>query len=257
MLEAPEKLSVGQLETIRLFNVPIANATMAQAVRLVEDHIIFGKRLDIGVVNAAKLVAMQTDEQLRNSVLSSDVIFADGQAVVWASRLVGQPLTERVAGIDLMYALLERGSQIGLRVYCLGAEEWVSAQVAQNIRDRYPGIQLAGRRNGYFSQDEEAEIVRNIRDSAADILFVAMSSPMKENFMARWGDAMSVTVTHGVGGSFDVLAGKVKRAPKVLQRMGLEWLFRVLQEPGRLWHRYMTSNIAFLRMLFRSAPPDK
>ncbi|MCP5179539.1 MAG: WecB/TagA/CpsF family glycosyltransferase [Pseudomonadales bacterium] len=248
---------VNELASIRLFEVPIASVTMKQAVRLVEDCILHHKRLDIGVVNAAKVVAMQKDLMLRESVLSSDVIFADGQSLVWAARLAGKHLPERVAGIDLMYALLERGSQVGFKVYCLGAEEWVNARVAQKIRDDYPGVQLVGRRNGYFSATEEPEIAKEIADSCADILFVAMTSPLKENFMARWGDAMNTTVTHGVGGSFDVFAGKIRRAPRIMQSLGLEWLFRVMQEPTRLWKRYLTSNFAFLRLLAKPSPPER
>jgi N-acetylglucosaminyldiphosphoundecaprenol N-acetyl-beta-D-mannosaminyltransferase len=254
-------LSVGDgpqpFDTIRLFEVPIACLTMDQAVRMVEDHILYRRRLDIGVVNAAKVVSMQTDKELAHSVLSSDVIFADGQSLVWAAGIQGKKLPERVAGIDLMQALLERGSKVGYRIYCLGAEEWVICKVAQIIAERFPGVQLVGTRNGYFRPDEEPSIAQAIHDSGADILFVGMSSPYKENFMARWGDFMNVTVTHGVGGSFDVFAGKVRRAPRFMQRLGLEWLFRMLQEPGRLWHRYLTSNVAFLRMLARSQPPDR
>jgi len=243
-------------ETIHVFDIPVACVTLAQATRIVEDHIIYRRRLDIGVVNAAKIVAMQTDSQLRASVLGSDVIFADGQSVVWASGLVGKKLPERVAGIDLMFALLERGSTVGYRVFFLGAEEWVNERVAQIVKDNYPGIQVAGRKNGYFSQDEEQSIAESVRDARADILFVAMTSPRKENFMARWGETMNATVTHGVGGSFDVFAGKIQRAPVWMQRLGLEWLFRVLQEPRRLWRRYLVSNMKFLRMLARSTPPD-
>jgi N-acetylglucosaminyldiphosphoundecaprenol N-acetyl-beta-D-mannosaminyltransferase len=162
-----------------------------------------------------------------------------------------------VAGIDLMYALLERGNQVGYRVYCLGAEEWVNQRVAELVRDRYPGVQLVGHRNGYFSDEEAACVANEVRAANADILFVAMTSPGKEHFMARWGDRMGATVTHGVGGSFDVFAGKVKRAPVLMQKLGFEWLYRVFQEPGRLWRRYLTSSFAFLRMLSRSMPPER
>jgi N-acetylglucosaminyldiphosphoundecaprenol N-acetyl-beta-D-mannosaminyltransferase len=245
------------LEVIRLFDIPVTCATMEQAVRLVEDHVIFKRRLDIGVVNAAKVVNMQKDVELRASVLGSDVIFADGQSLIWAARVLGKHIPERVAGIDLMYALLERGSQVGYRIFCLGAEQWVIDRVSERIRFGYPGVQLVGCRNGYFSDEQASEVADQVRDSRADILFVGMTSPHKENFMARWGDHMGVTVTHGVGGSFDVFAGKVKRAPRLMQKLGFEWLFRVLQEPRRLWKRYLTSNVAFIRMLARSIPPDR
>jgi len=256
MADMPVASTDVSYETINFFEIPLACVTLEQAVRLVEDHIIYRRRLDIGVVNAAKIVAMQTDSQLRTSVLGSDVIFADGQSVVWASGLIGKKLPERIAGIDLMYSLLERGNKVGYRVFCLGAEEWVNAKVAENIREAYPGVQLVGCRNGYFSKEEEQSVADQIRDSRPDVLFVAMTSPRKENFMARWGEHMNATITHGVGGSFDVFAGKVRRAPVIMQRLGLEWLFRVLQEPARLWRRYLVSNLKFMRMVARSTPSD-
>lgn len=256
MADMPVASTDVSYETINFFEIPLACVTLEQAVRLVEDHIIYRRRLDIGVVNAAKIVAMQTDSQLRTSVLGSDVIFADGQSVVWASGLIGKKLPERIAGIDLMFSLLERGNKVGYRVFCLGAEEFVNAKVAENIRGEYPGVQLVGCRNGYFSKEEEQSVDDQIRDSRPDVLFVAMTSPRKENFMARWGEHMNATITHGVGGSFDVFAGKVRRAPVIMQRLGLEWLFRVLQEPARLWKRYLVSNLKFMRMVARSTPPD-
>ncbi len=247
-----------QVERIELFDVPIACATLSDAVDIVEEAIAMGQRLDIGVVNAAKVVNMQSDTHLRESVLGSDIIFADGMSLVWASRLLGKSLPERVAGIDLMYALLERGNETGLKVFCLGAEEWVSELVAQRIKVEYPGVRLVGRRNGYFTTEEAPEVVKQIRDSQADVLFVAMSSPYKENFMAQWSNEMNVSVTHGVGGSFDVFAGKVARAPRYWQQVGLEWLYRLLQEPRRLWRRYLHTNWTFLQMLVRSVfSPDR
>ena len=240
------------IENINLFDVPVASATLDDAVELIERAIDEEQPLNIGVVNAAKIVNMQSDEHLRESVLSSDVIFADGMSLVWAARLLGKRLPERVAGIDLMYALFERGNETGFKIFCLGAEEWVSELVEERLRNEYPGVQMVGRRNGYFAEHEQADVARQIRDSGADILFVAMSSPHKENFIARWEDEMNVTVTHGVGGSFDVFAGKVARAPRSWQRAGLEWLYRLLQEPRRLWRRYLYTNFTFLQMVARS-----
>ena len=169
--------------------------------------------------------------------------------MVWASRILRKPLPERVAGIDLMYGLLERGSRHGYRVYCLGATEEVSQKVADRIGRDYPGVILAGRRNGYFADDEEESIAETIAAASPDILFVAITSPKKENFLARWSEKMGVPVCHGVGGSFDVMAGKVQRAPEIWQHLGLEWLYRVKQEPRRLWKRYFVTNILFIRMI--------
>ncbi|MFO7287006.1 MAG: WecB/TagA/CpsF family glycosyltransferase [Gammaproteobacteria bacterium] len=236
--------SVPHREPVEIFGVPLTPETLEDAVDRVACCIDAGRPCHIGVVNAAKLVNMRRTPALARAVLASDVIYADGMSIVLASRLLGSPLPERVAGIDLMLGILERGNRAGYRVYCLGATEEVSRRAAKAITDRFPNVHIVGRRNGYFDERDEPAIVEDILRSGAHVLFVAISSPKKELFMARWADRLPL-VTHGVGGSFDVLAGLVQRAPRVWQRCGLEWLYRVVQEPRRLWKRYLTTNSAF------------
>ncbi|GMU37467.1 MAG: WecB/TagA/CpsF family glycosyltransferase [Phycisphaerae bacterium] len=238
-----------------ILGVPVRAMRMSDVVRAAES-VISGaggaaadRHMHIGVVNAAKVVNMRRDAALREAVLTSDLILADGIAVVWASRALGTPLPERVAGIDLMTRLLELADRRKLRVYLFGATEDVNAKMAEEIARCWPGAVVAGRRNGYYAADEEEAIARQIGDSRSDLLFVAMSPPKKEIFLARWGAVMRVPVSHGVGGAFDVVAGKVKRAPAGWQKLGLEWLYRVVQEPRRMWRRYLTTNTAFAWML--------
>jgi N-acetylglucosaminyldiphosphoundecaprenol N-acetyl-beta-D-mannosaminyltransferase len=232
-----------------ILGVPIDALTMEDVLDRVDKAIGSRERLQIGVVNAAKLVNMRRDLALRADVLSSDLILADGVAVVWASRLLGRPLSERVAGIDLMLGMLRRGNQHGYRVYCLGAsEDMLAAAVARIIAD-YPHAEVVGCQHGYFTSQEEPGLVAVIADAKPDILLVGITSPKKERFLARWGDQLGVPVCHGVGGSFDVLAGKVRRAPLIWQRLGLEWLYRVKQEPRRLWRRYLITNSLFCAMV--------
>ncbi|MGH8195633.1 MAG: WecB/TagA/CpsF family glycosyltransferase [Woeseiaceae bacterium] len=204
----------------------------------------------IGVVNAAKIVNMSKSKELRDDVLSSDLILADGMSVVVASRVLGVPLPERITGIDLMMSILQRGSESAYRCYCLGATDEVSALVADKIARLFPGVELVGRRDGFFKESEEAALAASIASLDVDVLFVAITSPKKERFMAKWGHTLNATVVHGVGGSFDVLAGKVQRAPEAWQRSGFEWFYRVKQEPRRLWKRYLVTNIGFAGMLF-------
>jgi N-acetylglucosaminyldiphosphoundecaprenol N-acetyl-beta-D-mannosaminyltransferase len=232
-----------------LFGVDIAAVTMAEAIALVERAITARGRLHIGVVNAAKLVNMRRQPALAAAVHACDVIFADGMSVVWASRLLGCALPERVAGIDLMEAMLARGDRAGWRVYCLGAEARVLADAMRSLRASYPGVQFVGSHHGYFSADEERAVVLEIASRRPDILLVGMTSPRKEVFLERWHDVLDVSVCHGVGGSFDIVGGKSRRAPVVWQRLGLEWLYRVIQEPGRMWRRYLVTNSLFLQML--------
>lgn len=226
--------------------------TMPEVLDAVERSIEQRLQLRIGVVNAAKLCAMLKDDELALDVRSSDMVLADGMSVVWASRLLNNPLPERVAGIDIMHGILRRGAGSGIRVFLLGASEEVSQSVERRLSEQYPGIVIAGRRNGYFDDDQDApRIADTIRDSHADVLFVAITSPKKERFMGRFGDHINVPVVHGVGGSFDVVAGKVKRAPVVWQKLGLEWLYRALQEPRRLGSRYLSTNWSFVREVVR------
>jgi N-acetylglucosaminyldiphosphoundecaprenol N-acetyl-beta-D-mannosaminyltransferase len=240
---------LGMPPTRELFGIPIAALTLEETLNRVDLAVSTRTRLQIGVVNAAKIVNMRRDETLRQDVLSSDLILADGIAVVWASRLLGVQLPERVPGIDLMEGILRRGRTRGYRIYCLGAEEDVLEKAADRMAADHVGVEIVGRQHGYFSVDQEEDVVRAIREARPDVLFVAMTSPIKEQFLARWSGVLGVPVCHGVGGSFDVLAGKVKRAPRVWQRMGLEWLYRVVQEPRRLSKRYLVTNTLFCGML--------
>lgn len=237
---------------VNVFDVPVNNVSMEDALDVVDEAIKERRQLHIGVVNAAKIVNMGKDPVLQESVLESDFILADGMAVVWASRIIGgQSLQSRVTGIDLMFGMFERGNIKKHRVFLLGAEESVSKKVADVLASDYSGVELAGRRNGYFSEEEESEVAEYIAASNADILLVAITSPKKEIFMAKWAEKMQVPVVHGVGGSFDVMAGKVERAPEFWRNNGLEWLYRVKQEPGRLWKRYLVTNVKFSIMLLR------
>jgi N-acetylglucosaminyldiphosphoundecaprenol N-acetyl-beta-D-mannosaminyltransferase len=193
------------------------------------------------VVNAAKIIMMHEDPKLRDIINSCPIINADGQSVVWASRLLGQPLPERVTGIDLMQRLIEISAHKGYRLFFFGAREEVISRVVEVLKEKYPSLQIAGYRNGYFSPEENDEIVEQINASNADMLFVGFSSPKKEYWLAENLYRLNVPFCMGVGGSLDVIAGVYKRAPLWMQKMGLEWFFRFIQEPKRMWKRVLKS----------------
>jgi exopolysaccharide biosynthesis WecB/TagA/CpsF family protein len=242
----PRKAAAMMRRQHELFGVPIDAMTMDEVVDVCRDRLALRRQLLIGVVNAAKLVAVRSDDELRRSLLECDLIVADGQAVVWASRLLRKPLPERVAGIDLFERLLELADREQRSVYLLGATASVVRGVETRILSDHPGVKVVGARDGYFTEQESAWVAEDIRASGADMLFVGMASPKKEIFLRSWGHYVGVPILHGVGGSFDVMAGLTRRAPKTWQRLGFEWLYRVLQEPRRLWRRYLTTNVAFL-----------
>jgi N-acetylglucosaminyldiphosphoundecaprenol N-acetyl-beta-D-mannosaminyltransferase len=239
------------MEAVNVMGCPITKLSLNDFVDAAEEFIVSRTPHYIAVVNAAKIVKMRSDRELEQSVLSADLIGADGVPLVWASRLLGNGLPGRVNGTDLMDRLLARAHEKGYRIFFFGAKEEVLQVVLAKVRARYPGVRIVGFRNGYFNRADEPAIVRHIRDSRADILFIAFGTPRKELWVKQYLSAMGVAVVHGVGGSFDVLAGVIPRAPLWMQKYGLEWLFRLLQEPRRMWRRYLITNAQFILLFLK------
>lgn len=236
---------------IQMMGCAVDNLDMEESLAVVESFIRSGRPHQHVVVNVDKIVKASRDPGLRRIINDCDLINADGMPVVWASRLLGKPLKERVTGVDLFEALMARAAQKGWRVFLLGAREEVVSGVARLYPARYPGLTIAGYRNGYWSKAEEEEVVAQIGAARPDILFVAISSPTKEAFLARYQAAMKVPFAMGVGGTFDVAVGHVKRAPVWMQKAGLEWFYRFLQEPRRMFRRYFIEDMAFVALFAR------
>lgn len=233
--------------------VPLHALTMEQTLALAAEAMQDRRPLHHTVVNVAKLVTMHKNAELYEDVAAADVINVDGAGVLWGARLFGVDLPERVAGVDIMERLFSVCAERGFRPFLLGAEQHVLDAVLERLRREHPGLVLAGMQHGYFSAAEEAEVVSAINASGADCLFVAMPTPRKERFLKQYRETLRPGFVMGVGGSFDVYGGKVARAPRLVQALGLEWLFRVLQEPRRLWRRYYETNTAYALMLWREA----
>src|SRR3954447_12054668 len=200
-------------------------------------------------INAAKVAALRNDERLRQIASECKLVSVDGQSVVWASRLLGSPVPERVPGIDLMFELLALAERQGYRVYILGARQHVLDAAVTKLQQRYPRLNLCGWHDGFFSEDDEAMIVEEVRSASPNILLVAMTSPRKEYWLAEHGPSTGAQFGMGVGGSIDVVAGVTRRAPKWMQRAGLEWFYRLVQEPRRLGRRYAVTNVRFTALL--------
>lgn len=224
--------------------------SMAETVRIINASIKGQKLLQHCVVNVAKIVHMARDPELKVAVESCDIVNIDGMGVVFGARLLGYDVKERVAGIDLFHNLLALSQDEDYPVFFLGARADVVKQAAFAVQGKYPKLIIAGCHHGYFSGREQ-EVVDQVRGSGARLLFVAMTSPIKEKFIARWGAALGVHFVMGVGGTFDVVAGKVHRAPPWLQKIGFEWFYRALQEPRRLLGRYLKTNVIFFGLLSR------
>lgn len=227
------------------------NLTMEETLDRIEEFVRNGRPHQHVVVNVDKVVKAAKDPQLREIINHCDLINVDGMPIVWASRLFGNPLKGRVTGVDLFERLLEQAARKGWGVYFLGAREEVVSQVAELAPRRFSGLRIAGYRNGYWKPEDETDVVKDIQSAAPQLLFVAISSPKKEQFLGRYQEAMKVPFAMGVGGTFDVFVGKVQRAPLWMQRFGLEWFYRFLQEPTRMFKRYFIDDVYFFWLLAR------
>ena len=230
---------------------PINILTMSETVALAEDAMRSRNTLQHVALNVAKFVNMRRDPVLASDIMASDLVGIDGMGIVWGARCFGLPVRTRVSGIDLFLELLAVCANRHYRPFFLGGTRDVIRDAAAKALKEHPNICFAGLRDGYFTPEQEPEVVNQIRDSGADCLFIGMPTPRKERFLATHRDRLNVPFIMGVGGSFDVLAGKVRRAPAGMQALGLEWLYRIFQEPRRMWWRYAKTNTIFAGILLR------
>ncbi len=231
---------------VNVAGVYVDNLSEDETLARIDELIAGGGSHYMTVVNAAKVVAARRDSELRDRLAKASLVTADGMSVVWASRLVGDPLKQRVTGIDLFERLIGYAAGRGLSVYFFGAQERSVRGVVKYFTERFPDLRVAGHRNGYFDESEEPEIAQQIKRSKADLLFVALGSPRQEDWISRHLKSTGARFALGVGGSFDHLSGVQRRAPAWMQRAGLEWLHRFAREPRRLWRRYLIGNTVFI-----------
>ncbi len=237
-------------EKTELMGLPFDSVTMTQTIEQCLAWCADDKPArTVMTINAALLMMMRSDADLAQACRAGDLVVADGLPVVWASRIVGTPLVGRVAGVDLMQNLLRVGNEKNLKIFLLGAKQEVLDHLMELCAEKYPQLEIAGSRNGYFSEDDHDEIVGQIRASNADILFIGMPSPFKEIWGEKYRHELGVSVIIGVGGSFDVIAGFVKRAPVWMQNIGMEWFWRLMMEPRKMWKRYLVNNSHFIYRL--------
>ena len=191
-----------------------------------------GRTKIIVTANPIMVMTAQKDAEFMQILRSADLIVPDGVGILWAARRKGMDLPDRVTGVELAYGLL--GSEVSPKVFFLGGKEEVAEKAAQKAKELFPGVRICGTHHGYFSPEEEPRIVQAIRETEADLLLCAMGSPKQEKFIWKYKSELGAKVGIGVGGVFDVLAGEKKRAPEIIQNLGLEWLYRLILEPSRI-----------------------
>jgi len=235
-----------KLTEIDVFGVKINPLTKEDFLYIIQNGIKSGKRISQFGVNSDTINTIVRNEEYKQLINKADLIHIDGMSVLWALRLFGYSVPERVATPDLADDVLALADREKMKVFLFGAKEEVLILCRQNIEKRYPNLDIVGSRNGYYSPGEVNSIYNQINLAAPDILFLGMSSPQKELFYTSCGNNLKALYILGVGGFFDILSGIIKRAPLWMQKTGFEWLFRLIQEPKRLWKRYLIGIFQFL-----------
>ncbi|WP_175416167.1 WecB/TagA/CpsF family glycosyltransferase [Aggregatimonas sangjinii] len=241
------------VEEIEILGIKVHNYSFRESYELISKALNGGHRkvFHVGINAASVELAKKSNDYVR-MVNSANLVNPDGISMLWASSFLGKPLKERVPATDLMSQVVTHCANSGIGIYLFGAEE----DIVTKVRDKFNELSLnpvvVGYRNGYFSNEQIDEIVEDIADSNAKLLLIALPSPMKEEFVYNNFDKMgNLSVSMGVGGAFDVIASKVNRAPKWVQDIGFEWFYRMMQEPKRLWKRYLVGNTKFIFWVIR------
>lgn len=235
----------------RVLDVEIDRYTFDETMKKIGQFIKQGKPRKIFTYNVALHVWARDKPELKKIYRTCDILPCDGVGMYYASKILGDPVPEVVNGSDLFFRLLEVGPKKGYRVFLLGTKDEILERAVANAKEQYPGIKIVGWHNGFFSLREEPAVAEMIRKAKPDLLFLAMSSPKKEEFIERNIKTMNVPVTIGVGGSVDILAGVYTRAPLWMQKAGLEWFYRFIQEPRRMWKRVIVTSSVFIFLVMK------
>lgn len=220
-------------ERLNILGVGIDCIDSEEALTQIENFIADGNPHQVVTANAEIIYQANRNEKMRNVINQAQMVTADGSGVVWASKQLGRPLRQRVTGIDLVNSICEQSARKGWKLYILGSAPGVAATAAVNIRQKFPGCNIVGTHHGYFNAKEEKQIVAELLQLQPDVLFVALGAPKQEYWIAEHMAQLQIPVSMGIGGSMDVLSGNVKRAPRWMQKMSLEWLYRLLIQPTR------------------------
>lgn len=247
---------LGKNKRITMMNTVIDVLDMKETVELVDEYIKTNTPLHLMGVNADKINELNSNPLMKEIVNKCGIINADGASVVLASKLLKKKLPERVAGVDLMIELVKLCCEKNYSIYLLGAKQSVVEQTRDVLMDKYSNLNIKGIHNGYFKEEQWDNISKELKKLKPDIVFVGITSPTKEYLIEYLQNDGNKSVFMGVGGSFDVISGNIPRAPKWMQKCNLEWLFRVIQEPKRLFKRYFVGNLKFIKLVIKEKRSD-
>lgn len=224
---------INVIPTVPIYGIPVSKLDLKDTVSYLTN--VVNSRQPHQIITANPIMVMSALESpaYMKIMTSAELVVPDGTGVVWAARRCGNPVKERVAGFDLLHELMKAGESYHWKVYLLGSTQEVIRETAKRLQLQYPGIVIAGFRDGYFGPDEDQEVVASIIGTQPDILFVARGADSQEPWIAKYKAQLAIPIMMGVGGSFDVISGKSRRAPKAFQKLRIEWLYRLLKEPTR------------------------
>ena len=246
----------GRFQVRRLFGIPFCDVTYDEVTACVDDMIARRTPAFIATPNVDHVCRFQRDDAFRNAYEHARLVLCDGMPIIWMSKLLRQPLRQKLSGSDLIYWLSGHAAKRGYSVYFFGAQEGVAEEAAKRLRERFPALRVAGIQSPPFGFHENPEAnaaaTRPVRESGADIVFIALGSPKQEIWMHANVDSCNCPVMIGVGASFDFVSGRVRRAPRWMQMSGTEWIWRVCQEPRRLWRRYLVEDSLFIWLSLRA-----
>ncbi len=222
------------LPSVRILNLSVNNVSMESALAAIDSFIAARGSHHVVTADASMFVMANEDPELYKIVSKADLVTPDGVGIIWAAKRQGTPLQERVSGVDIVENLCSRSAECGNRIYFLGAGPGVAEQAANRMRERYPGTNIVGSRDGFFTESDNDSIIETIRESKADVVCVAMGIPRQEKWIEANRERLDAPVLIGVGGTLDVLSGNTRRAPRWMQKIALEWLWRVLNNPRKI-----------------------
>lgn len=234
------------MNKVNILGVKVSKHSVESASDLIIKYIKNGdRRKCIYTPNSEIIMVAYRDKEFCDTLNRADALLADGIGVVYASKILKQPITERATGYDTACATLDKMAEYGMSVYLFGAKPGVAERAGEEILKRYPGVKIAGCSDGYFNSEKEKDIIKNINDTKPDLLFVCLGAPKQEIWIDTHKDEMDFGVAMGIGGSLDVFAGEVQRAPEFYQKHGIEWLYRLIKQPSRFGRMLDLPRFAF------------
>lgn len=243
------------MSRIKFLNTEVDNLTMDEAVQRIEQLILSGKPSYVVTPNVDHIVKLEQDKEFQNVYKEADLILTDGMPLIWISKLKKNPIKDKVSGSDLFPQVCKLAADKGYKVFLLGAAEGIAARAAENLRSKYNGLNIVGTYSPSYGfekkEDEIQKIIEMINEVKPDILAVGLGAPKQEKFLYKYRRKLNVPVSLAIGASIDFEAGNINRAPKWMQNIGLEWLYRLYKEPGRMAKRYLIDDVKIIKLLFK------